>query len=53
MLFLILLLLLVLFVFGGSWSYDRWGAAVFSPATLILVILLILWATGHLRCFRC
>ena len=52
MLFLILLLLLVLFVFGGSWGYDRWGTAGFSPVALILVIILILWATGHLGHLR-
>lgn len=49
MLFMILMVLLVLSVFGGGWGHSRYGAAGWSPAGLIVLLLAIFWATGHLH----
>jgi hypothetical protein len=49
MLTLILVILLLFAIGGGSWGYDRFGAVGWSPAGLIVVVLLILLLTGHLH----
>ena len=49
MLALILIVLLVLFLAGGTLNYGRWGNGGMSPAAIIAVILLLLWVTGNLR----
>jgi hypothetical protein len=49
MLMLILIVLLVLALGGGGWGYSRYGYAGWSPAGLILVLFLVLWATGNLH----
>lgn len=48
MLTILLIVLLVLALGGGGWGHSRFGAAGWSPAGIILVILLILFATGRL-----
>lgn len=48
MLLLIFVVLLVLALAGGGWGYSRYGYAGWSPAGLIIVVLLIFWLTGHL-----
>jgi hypothetical protein len=48
MLLLILVLLLVLALGGGGWGYSRFGSAGLSPAGIILLVLVVLWFTGHL-----
>lgn len=48
MLLVILIVLLVLSLAGGGWGYSRWGYAGMSPAGIILLVLAILWLTGHL-----
>jgi hypothetical protein len=49
MLMLILIVLLVLALGGGGWGYSRYGYAGWSPAGLIIVLFLVLWATGNLH----
>jgi hypothetical protein len=48
-----LLILLVVFLFlslgGGGWGHSRYGYASWSPAGMILFVLLIMWFTGHLH----
>lgn len=48
MLLVILMVLLVLALAGGGWGYSQWGFAGMSPAGAILLVLVILWLTGHL-----
>lgn len=48
MLLTILIVLLVLSLLGGGWGYSRWGVLGMSPAGILLVVLLIMWLTGHL-----
>jgi hypothetical protein len=43
---IILLVLLILAIFGGAWPNSTIG---WSPVGIILLILLILFLTGHLR----
>ena len=49
MLTIILILLLVLALGGGGWGHSRWGYAGWSPAGVILLVLLLLWLTGNLH----
>jgi hypothetical protein len=49
MLLTILVVLLILSLLGGGWGYSRWGYAGMSPAGVVLLILVILWLTGHLH----
>ena len=46
---LLLIVLLVLAVAGGGWGHSRYGYAGWSPAGIIVVVLLVLWFTGRLR----
>jgi Protein of unknown function (DUF3309) len=48
MLFIILVVLLVLALGGGGWGHSRYGYVGWSPAGLIVVILLVLFFTGRL-----
>jgi len=48
MLLTILIVLLVLSLAGGGWGYPHWGFVGMSPAGVILLVLAILWLTGHL-----
>jgi hypothetical protein len=48
MLFTILIVLLVVSLAGGGWGYSRYGFSGMSPAGIILLVLAIMWFTGHL-----
>ncbi len=48
---MLLIILIVVFVFalaGGGAGHSRYGYAGWSPAGLILLVLGVLWLTGHL-----
>ena len=49
MLMIVLIVLLVLALGGGGWGYSRYGYAGWSPAGLIVLILVVLWFTGSIR----
>ena len=49
MLMIILIVLLVLALGGGGFGHSRYGAVGWSPAGLILLVLLIMWFTGNLH----
>jgi hypothetical protein len=46
MLFTLVLVLLVIALFGGGFGYSRWGYAGWSPAGVLLVVLLVMLLTG-------
>ena len=48
MLLILLIVVLVLALGGGGWGHSRYGAMGWSPAALILVVLAVLYFTGHL-----
>ena len=48
MVWIILLVVLALSIGGGTWGHSRYGYAGWSPAALILVVLVLLYLTGHL-----
>ncbi len=48
MLTLILLALLVFALFGGGYGHSRYGYVGWSPAAIIVVILVVLLVTGRL-----
>jgi hypothetical protein len=43
----ILFILLVLALLGGGFGHSRFGYAGWSPAGLIVVVLLVMMFTGH------
>jgi hypothetical protein len=49
MLTIILVVCLLLALGGGGWAHSRYGYAGWSPAGLILIVLLLLWVTGGLH----
>jgi hypothetical protein len=49
MLMIILLVVLGLALVGGGWGHSRYGYAGWSPAGIILAILVVLYFTGNLR----
>jgi hypothetical protein len=49
MLLMILLVVLLLSLGGGGWGHPRYGYASWSPAGLIVLVLVVLWLTGNLR----
>ena len=49
MLFFILIGLLVLALIGGGWGHSRYGYAGWSPAGLIVLLFVVIWATGNLH----
>jgi hypothetical protein len=49
MIALLLIILLVVFLAGGTLNYNRWGYGGMSPAALIAVILVLLLLTGNLH----
>jgi len=48
MLMILLIVLLVLALGGGTWGHSRYGFTGWSPAGLIVLVLVLLWATGRL-----
>jgi hypothetical protein len=49
MLTIILIVCLVLALGGGGWGHSRYGYIGWSPAGLIVLVLVVLWLTGGLR----
>ncbi len=49
MLLIVLVVLLALALGGGGWGYSRYGYVGFSPAGILVVVLLIFLFTGALR----
>lgn len=49
MLTILLIVLLIVAVGGGTWGHSRYGAAGWSPAGLLVLVLVILWLTGNLH----
>jgi hypothetical protein len=49
MLLIILIVLLVLALGGGGIGHTRYGYAGWSPAGIIVLVLLLLWFTGRLH----
>ncbi len=47
--FIILILLLVFAIGGGGWGHSRYGYAGWSPAGVVLLVLMVLWFTGRLH----
>lgn len=47
MLTLLVVLLIISAIFGG-WGHSRFGYTGWSPLGIVLVILVILWATGNI-----
>jgi hypothetical protein len=51
MLTLILIVCLVFALAGGGWAHSRYGYVGWSPAGLLLLVIVLLWATGGLRTY--
>ena len=51
MLLILLVVVLVLSLAGGGWGHSRYGYAGWSPAGIVLCVLLVLWLTGGLHRF--
>jgi hypothetical protein len=49
MLMILLIVLVVLAIGGGGWGYSRYGYASISPLGVVLLIVAVLYFTGHLR----
>ena len=49
MLMMIFIVLLVFAVAGGTWGHSRYGYVGWSPAGLLLLVVVALWFTGNLR----
>ncbi len=49
MLMIILVVFLLLSLAGGGWGHSRYGYAGWSPAGLILLVMMVLWFTGNLH----
>jgi len=46
---ILLIVLLVIALGGGGFGHSRWGYAGWSPAGLILLLIVVLWLTGNLH----
>ncbi len=49
MLFILLVVFLVVALGGGGWGHSRYGYTSWSPAGLIVLVLVVLWFTGNLH----
>jgi hypothetical protein len=49
MLMIILVVCIVLALGGGGLGHSRYGYAGWSPAGLLIVVLVVLWMTGRLH----
>ena len=49
MLLIILAVLLVLALAGGGWGHSRYGYIGWSPAGILVLVLLVLFFTGNLH----
>jgi hypothetical protein len=50
MLMIVLIVLLVLALAGGGLGHSRYGLSGWSPAGILLVVVVVLYLTGHLHC---
>ena len=46
---MLLIIFLVLAIAGAGWGHAQYGFAGWSPAVVILLVLLVAYFTGHLR----
>jgi hypothetical protein len=46
---IILLVVLVLALAGGGYGHSRVGYVGWSPAGLVVLLIVVLWATGNLH----
>jgi hypothetical protein len=49
MITILLIVLLALALGGGAWGHSRYGYAGWSPAGLLVLVLVVLWVTGNLH----
>ena len=49
MLMIILIVFLVMAIGGGGWGHSRYGYAGWSPAGIILLVLIVMWFGGRLH----
>ena len=49
MLLTILVVLLLLSLVGGGWGHSRFGYAGWSPAGIVILVLVVMFFTGHLN----
>jgi hypothetical protein len=49
MLLTIIVILLVVALIGGGWGYGTYGWPSLSPVAVILIVLVVLYFTGHIR----
>ena len=49
MLFMILVVLMLVALAGGGWGHSRYGYIGWSPAGIILLVVVVLWFTGNLH----
>lgn len=49
MILIVLIVVLFLALGGGGWGHSRYGYASWSPAGVILCVLLVMWFTGALH----
>jgi hypothetical protein len=49
MLITIIAVLLIVSLVGGGWGHSRYGYVGWSPAGIIVVLFVVLWATGNLH----
>jgi hypothetical protein len=49
MLLIVLIVFLLLALGGGGWAHSRYGYAGWSPAGILLLVLVVLWFTGSLH----
>ncbi len=52
MLLILLIVCLLAAVAGGGWGHSRYGYAGWSPAGLVLLVVMVLWLTGNLHTWR-
>jgi hypothetical protein len=49
MMLFVLILFLALAVGGGTWGHSRYGYVGWSPAGILLAVILVMWVTGYIR----
>lgn len=49
MLLTILVIILVIALLTGGFGFRSYGYTALSPLAIVLIVILLLWATGNLR----